>query len=185
MLYNVALASMVQLYVFVVVQSLNHVQLFSTPWTEACHAFLSFTISWSLLKLMPTDSVMPSNHSSSITPFSSCPQSVPAPGSFPMSLFFISRGQTIGTSGSASVLPMNIQDWFPLGWTGWISLQSKGFWRVFSSTTIWKHQFFHAQPSLWSNSHNPYMTARKNTGLIIGTFVSKAMSLLFNKLSLS
>ena len=92
--------------------------------------------------------------SSSVTPFSSCPQSVPAPRSFPMSLLFISGGQTIGTSVSASVLPMNIQDWFPLGWTGWISLLSKGLPRVFSSTTVWKHQFFGSQLSLWSNSHN-------------------------------
>ena len=78
-----------------------------------------------------------------------------------MSWFFASDGQSIGTSASTPVLPMNIQGWFPLGLTGLISLQSKGFSRVFSSTTIWKHQFFGAQPSLWSNSHL-YMTAGKN-----------------------
>ena len=89
--------------------------------------------------------------SSSVTPFSSCPQSFPASGSFPMSQFFTSSSQSIGVS--ASVLPMNIQGWFPLGWTGLISLLSKGLSRVFPSTTIWKHQFFGAQPSLWSNSH--------------------------------
>ena len=83
--------------------------------------------------------------SSSVIPFSSCLQSFPASGSFPMSYFFISDGQSIGVSASASVLPMNIQDWFPLGWTGWISLQSKGLSRVFSSTTVQKHQFFSAQ----------------------------------------
>ena len=89
--------------------------------------------------------------SSSVTPFSSCPQSFPASGSFPMSQFFASAGQNIGISASASVLPMNIEDWFPLGLTGWISLQSKGLSRVFSSTTIQKYQFFGTQPSLWSN----------------------------------
>ena len=91
--------------------------------------------------------------SSSVIPFSSCPQSFPASGSFQMSSFFASGGQSIGASASASVLPMNIQDWFPLGWTGWISLQTQGLSRVFSNTTVQKHQFFRAQPSLWSNSH--------------------------------
>ena len=91
--------------------------------------------------------------SSSVVPISSCLQSFPASGSFLMSQFFTSGGQSIGISASASVLPMNIQDWFPLGWTSWISLQSKGLSRVFSNTTVWKHQFFGAQPSLWSNSH--------------------------------
>ena len=84
--------------------------------------------------------------SSSVVPFSSCLQSFPASGSFPMSQFFASSGQSIGAS--ASVLPMNIQDWFPLGWTGWISLQSKGFSRVFSNTTVQKHPFFGTQLSL-------------------------------------
>ena len=86
--------------------------------------------------------------SSSVIPFSSCPQSLPASGSFPMSQFFASGGQSIGASASVSVLPMNTQDWSPLGWTGWISLQSKGLSRVFSNTTVQKHQFFGAQPSL-------------------------------------
>ena len=89
--------------------------------------------------------------SSSVIPFSSCPQSFPASGSFLMSQVFASGGQSIGAS--ASVLPMNIQDWFPLGLTGWISLQSKGLSRVFSNTVVQKHQFFGTQPSLWSNSH--------------------------------
>ena len=91
--------------------------------------------------------------SSSVAPFSSCLQSFPATGSFPMSQPFTSGGQRPEVSASASVLPMNIQDSFPLGWTGWISLQSKGLLRVFSSATAGKHQFFGAQPSLWSNSH--------------------------------
>ena len=85
--------------------------------------------------------------SSSVIPFSSCPQSLPASASFPVSQLFASGGQRIGVSASASVLPMNTQDWFPLGWTGWISLQSKGLSRVFSNTTIQKHQFFSAQLS--------------------------------------
>ena len=86
--------------------------------------------------------------SSSVVPFSSCPQSFPASGSFKMSQVFASGGQSIRVSASTSVLPMNIQDWFPLGWTGWISLQSKGLSRVFSNTTVQKHQFFGAQLSL-------------------------------------
>ena len=91
--------------------------------------------------------------SSSVVPFSSCLQSFPASGSFPTSQFFASGGQSIGVSASASVLPINTQDWSPLGWTGWISLQSKGLSRVFSNTTVQKHQFFSVQFSLWSNSH--------------------------------
>ena len=91
--------------------------------------------------------------SSSVVPFSSCPKSLPASGSFPMSQLFASGGQSIGVSASTSVFPMNIQDWSPLGWTGWISLQSKGLWRVFSNTTVQKHHFFSSQLSLQSNSH--------------------------------
>ena len=91
--------------------------------------------------------------SSSVVPFSSLPQSLPASGSFPMSQLFTSGGQSIGVLASASVLPMNIQDWFLLGWTGWISLHSKGLSRVFSNSTVQKHQFFYTQTSLWSNSH--------------------------------
>ena len=91
--------------------------------------------------------------SSSVIPFSSCSQSLPASGSFLMSQLFAWSGQSIGVSASASVLPMNTQDWSPLGWTGWNSLQSKGLSRVFSNTTIQNHQFFSTQPSLWSNSH--------------------------------
>ena len=90
--------------------------------------------------------------SSSVNPFSSCPQSFPASGSFPMSWFFASGGQSIGASASASVLPMKIQGWFPLGLIGLISPLSKGLSRVFSSTTIRKHQFFGVQPPLWSNT---------------------------------
>ena len=90
--------------------------------------------------------------SSSVVPFSSRRQSFPASGSFPLSQFFASGGQNIGASASASVLPMNIQDWFPLGWTGWISLLSKGLSRVFSNITVQKHLFFGAQLSLLSTT---------------------------------
>ena len=122
------------------------------PWTAACQAYLSITSSQSLLKLMSIRLVMPSTISFSVLPFS-CLQSFPASRSFPMNQFFASAGQRIGASASASVLPMNIQDWFPLGWTALISLQSKGLSRVFSNTTVQKHQFFSTQLSLWSNSH--------------------------------
>ena len=91
--------------------------------------------------------------SSSVIPFSSCPQSLPASGSFPLSQLFTWGGQSIGVSALASVLPMNTQDWSLLGWTGWTSLQSKGLSRVFSNTTVQKHQFFGAQLSSQSNSH--------------------------------
>ena len=91
--------------------------------------------------------------SSSVIPFSSCPQSLPASGSFPMCQLFVWGGQSTGVSVSTSVLPMNTQDWSPSGWTGWISLQFKGLSRVFSNTTVQKHQFFSAQLSSQSNSH--------------------------------
>ena len=103
----------------------------SCPWSRWCHPTISF----------------------SVIPFSSHCQSFPASGTFQMSQFFESGGQRIAVSASASVLPMNIQDWFPLGYTGLISLQSKGRWGVSSNTTVQKHQFFGTQLSLWSNSH--------------------------------
>ena len=118
--------------------------------------------------------------SSSVSPFSS-PQSFPTSGSFPTSWLFAPGGQSIGTS--VSLLPMNIQDWFPSGWTGLISLQSKGLSRVFSSTTIWKYQFFSSQPSLWSNTHICTWLLEKTIALTVQTFVSKMMSLLLNTLS--
>ena len=130
------------------VQLHSCVWLFATPWTSAHQASLSITNSQSLLKLMSIASVKPSNHLILCCPFFSHLQSSPASGSFPISPFFASGGQSIGVSASALVFPKNIQDWFPLGLTGWISLQSKGFSRVFSSTTVQKHQFFGAQLSL-------------------------------------
>ena len=133
------------------VQSLSCVWLFATLWTAALQASLSITNSQSLLKLISIESVMNSTISSSAVPFSSHIQSFPASESFPRSKIFASGGKSIGVS--ASVLPMNIQDWSPLGWTGWISLQSRGLSRVFSNTTVQKHQFFGTQLSLLSNSH--------------------------------
>ena len=120
---------------------------------------------------------------SSVVPFPSSLQSFPAPGSFPMSHFFASGGQSIGVSTSASVLPMNIQDWFPLEWTGWISLLSKGLSRVFSNTTVRKHQFLGAQLSLWSSSHIHAAMHDYCIALTRWTSVGKVMSLLFNVLS--
>ena len=120
--------------------------------------------------------------SSSVVTFSSCPQSLPASGSFPMSQLFAWGGQSIGVSDLASVLPKKSQGWSPSEWTGWISLQSKRLSRVFSNTTVQKHQFFGTQLSSKSNSH-PYMTTGKTIALTRRTFVGEVMSLLFNMLS--
>ena len=138
---------MYSLLQFSSVQSLSHVGLFETPWTAARKASLSITNSRSLLKLMSIESVMPSI-SSPFIPFSSCLQSFSASGSFQMTQFFASGGQSIGVSTSTSVLPMNTQDLSLLGWTGSIFLQSKGLSRTLFNTTVQKHQFFGAQLSL-------------------------------------
>ena len=127
---------------------LSHVRPFATPWITTHQASLSFTNFQSLLKFKFITQWCHPTISSSVIPFFSCLQSFPASGSFPVNQFFASGGQSIGASASASVLPMNIQDWFPLGWTGWISLQSKGLSRIFPNTTVQKHQFFSAQLSL-------------------------------------
>ena len=142
-----------QTHQFSSVPLLSRVWLFVTTWTAACQASLSITNSQSPPKLMSIESVMPSNHVILCRPLLSRLQSFPPSGSFPMSQFFASGGQSIGVSASTSVLPVNTQDWSPLGWTGWISLQSKGLSRVFSNTTVQKHQFFGAQLSSQSNSH--------------------------------
>ena len=132
----------------VVLQVLSHVQFFVTPWTAACHASLSFTISLSLLRLMSIELVRPSNHLIRFLPFSSCLQACPASGSFPVSQLFASGGQSIGVSASASAFPANIQAWLPFRFTGSISLLhrwsllSKGLSRVFSSTAVWKCPLF-------------------------------------------
>ena len=129
------------------VQLLSRVRLFATPWTAARQTSLSITNSWSLRKLMSIKSVMHPTISPSVVPFSFHLQSFLVSGTFPVSQFFTSGGQSIEISASTSFLPMNIQNWFPLGLTGWISLQSKRLLRVFSNTTVQKHQFFCAQLS--------------------------------------
>ena len=111
--------------------------------------------------------------SSSVVPFSSCPQSLPAWESFPMSQLFTWGGQSIGVSALASVLPMNIQNWFPLGWTGWISLQFKTLSRVFSNTTVQKHQFFGTQLSSQSNSHTHSWPLEKPQPWLDGPLLAK------------
>ena len=164
----------------VAVQLLSHVQQCASPGTAARQASLSFTISWNLSNSCPLSQWCRPTISSSVVPFSSCLQSFPASGSFPVNQFFTSGGQNMGAS--ASVLPMNTHSWFPLRLTGLISFQFKGLSRVFSNTTIQKHQFFSAQPFLWSSSHihtwlrgKPYLTR--------WTFVGKLTSLHFNMLS--
>ena len=116
----------------------------SCPWCRRCHPAIS----------------------SSVIPCSSCPQSLPASGSFPVSQLFAWGGQSIGVSVSASVLPVNTQDWSPLGWTGWISLQSEGLSRVFSNTTVQKHQFFWCSDFFTVQLSHPYMTTGKTIALM-------------------
>ena len=136
----------------IVVQSLSYVWLFATPWTAAHQASLSITYSRVSSNSCPLGQ-WGYLISSSVALFSSCPQSFPVSGSSTMSQLFSTGGQSIGSSASTSVLPVNIQSWFLLGLIGFISLLSKGLSRVFSSTTIEKHQFFSSQPYLWSNSY--------------------------------
>ena len=136
----------------VVVQSLSRVGLFATPWTRACQPSLSFIISWSFLKFISIDLVMPSKHLNLCHLLLLLPSIFPSIRLFPMNWLFTSGGQSVGASVSVALLPVNIQGWFALGWTGFISLLSRGLSRVFSSATFWKHQFLSAQPSLWSNS---------------------------------
>ena len=129
------------------VQSLSCVWLFATTWIAACQATLSITNSRSSLKLRSIELVMPSSRLILCCPLFSRPQSLPASESFPMSQLFAWDGLSTGVSALASFLPKNTQDWSPLEWTGWISLQSKGLSRVFSNTTVQKHQFFSTQLS--------------------------------------
>ena len=171
------------MYQFISVQSFSPVRLFVISWTAAHQASLSITNSWSLLKLKSikfSDAIHQWGVSDLILchPFSSCLQSFLAPESSPVSQFFASGGQNIRVS--ASVLPTNIQDWFPLGFTGLISLQSKGLSRVFSNTTasVLRCSAFY----IVQHSH-PYMTTGKTIALTRQTFVGNVMSLLFNMLS--
>jgi len=139
----------------IVVQLLNHVQLFVTPWTAAHKASLSFTISWSLLKLMSIESVMPSNRLILCHPLPFLASVFPSIRVFSneSALHIRSPKYLAGASATSSVLPMNIQHWFPLGLTSLISLQSGGLPRVFSNITVQRHHSFGTQPCLWSNSH--------------------------------
>ena len=165
------------------VQSLSRVWLFATPWIVARQASLSITNSQSSPKLMCIESVMPSSHLILCHPLLLLPPILPASGSFLMSQLFTWGGQSIGVSALASFLPRMItQGWSPLEWTGWISLQSKGLSRVFSNTTVQKHQFLGAQLSSVHPSH-PYMTTGKTIALTRWICVNKVMSLLFNMLS--
>ena len=152
--------------VVIVFQSPNRVWLFVTPWTAACQASLSLTISHSLPKLMFIASVMPSSHLILWCLFSFCPQSLPASGTFPMSCLFASDDQNTGASASASAsaLQSGIQGWFPLRLTGLISFLSKGLSGVFSSTTVRRYQFFVALPSLQSSFHNIIYYFQRNFG---------------------
>ena len=153
----------------VVVQLLRNFWLFAVPWTAACQASLSFTMSWYLLKLKSIESVMPSNH---LIPFSFCLQSFHSWGSFPKSWFFVTGSQSIGAS--ASVLPMNIQGWFPLGLTGSKSMLLRSLQHHSSKASIlWCSAFF----NVWIS--HLYMTTGKIIALTMQTFVGKVMSLLF------
>ena len=134
------------------VQSLSHVRLLATPWITACQASLSITNTWSPPKLMSIELVMPSSHLILCHPLLSCHQSLPAAWSFPMSQLFSRGGRRTGVSASASVLPMNTQDWSS-GWTGWISLQSNGLSRIFSNTTGQS-----VNSSVLSFPHSPTLT---------------------------
>ena len=156
------------------VQSLSCVRLFATTWIAA---YQSFTITQSCSNPCPLSQWCHPSISSSVIPFSSRPHSFPASGSFSMSQFFASGRQDIGASPSASVLTTNIQDWFPLGWTGWISLQSTGFSRAFSNTSL-KASILLCSAFLIVQLSHPYMTTGKTIALTRWTFVSKVMSIL-------
>ena len=135
-------------------QSLSRVWLFETPWIAASQASLPITNSRSSLRLTSIESVMPSSHLILCHPLLLLPSIPPQSESFLMSQLFSWGGQSTGVSAWASFLPKKSQGWSPSEWTGWISLQSKGLSRVFSNTTVQKHQFFGAHPSSQSNSHN-------------------------------
>ena len=148
------------IHAFSSLQSLSHVWYFASPRIAARQASLSITNSWSLLKFMSIESKMPSSHLIRCHSLLLLPQSLPASGSFPVSQLFTWGGQSIGVSATASVLPMNTQDWSPLGWTAWLFLQSKELSRVFSNTTVQKHQIFGTQlSSHLSTCESPTLTS--------------------------
>ena len=150
--YSLSCIDLCKSHQFSSAQLLSHIWLFVTPWAAACQGGPSPTPGV-YSNARPLSQWCHPTISSSVISFYFYLQSFSTSGSFPMSQFFASGGQIIGVSASTSVLPMNIQDWFPLGWTGWISLQSKGLSKVFSNSTVKKHQFFGPQLSLQSNSH--------------------------------
>ena len=160
--------------IFSSVQLLSHVRLFATPWVIACQASLSITNTQSLLKLMSIKSVMPSSHLILCYPLLLLPSISPSIRAFSMSKLFAWGGQSIGVSAFASVLPMNTQDWSPLGWTGWIFLQSKGLsslqHRSSKASIVQCSDFFIVQLS------HPYMTTGKTIALTRWTFVGKVIS---------
>ena len=169
-------------YICTSVQSLSQVQLFATPWLEHARPPSPSPTPGAYSNSCPLSPWCHPTISSLLISFSSCLQSCPASRYFLMSQFFVSGGQSIRVLASASVLPMNIQDWFPLGWTGWISLQSKGLKSLLPhhnsrAWILWHSAFFVVQPS------HPYMTIGKTIALTRRTFVSKVMSLLVNMLS--
>ena len=159
------------------------VGLFATPWTATHQATLSLTISWNLPKFMSIALVMPCSHLIFWHPLLLLPSIFSASGTLPMSQLFPSDDQNTGVSASALIFPMSIQGWFPLQLPGLISLLSSGLSGVFSSTTVWRHQFFSILPSFPSSPHNRYMNTGKTIALTILTFVGRVMSLLFNTLS--
>ena len=171
---------MVIQFQFSSVQLLSCVWLFETLWTAACQASLSITNSRSLPKLMSIESVMPSNHLILCWPLLLLSSTFPSIRIFSNESVLHIRWPKYWSSASTTVLPMNTQDWSPLGWTGWISVQSKGLLGVFSNTTVQKHQFFGTQLFQLSN---PYMTIGNTIPWTRRTFVDKVTSLLFNILS--
>ena len=160
-------------------QSLSRVWLFATPWIAARQASLSITNSQSLPKLMSIESVIRSSHLLFRRPLLLLPPNPPSIRVFSNESTLHMSGQRTGVSASASFLPKKSQGWSPSEWTGWIALQSKGFSRVFSSTTVQKHQFFGSAFFTVQLPH-PYMTTGKTIALTRQTFVGKVMSLLFN-----
>ena len=158
------------LHIWSSVQSLSHVQLFVTPWIAARQASLSITNSWSELKLISIKSVMPSSHLILCLLLPPIPPSIRV---FLMSQLFAWGGQSTGVSALASFLPKSTQDWSPLEWTGWISLQSKGLSRVFSNTTIQKYQFFCTQLCSQSKSHIHTWPLEKTLPWLEGSLLAK------------
>ena len=167
----------------VVVLSLSCVQLFATPWTAACQASLSLTISWSLPKFMSLASVVPSSHLKLWRSLFLLTLIFPRSGTFPMSQLFTSDNPNTLVSPLASVLLWSIQGLFPSRLTGLISLLSKGLSGVFSKTTVWRHQFFWCSAFFMVHLSWPYVTTGMTIALTILTFVGRVISLFFNTLS--